>query len=163
MEKTKMTPEEMSNKLDAVLAEHKGEGQKALMSTLQQAQSIYGYLPLHVQKKVAAALDVSVAEVYGVVSFYSFFSLKPKGETVFSICLGTACYVKGSQSLLDKIEAELGINSGDVTKDGKFSITACRCVGACGLAPVIMVNDDVYGRLTPDEIPGIIAKYKEAE
>lgn len=163
MGKTKMTPEEMSNKLDAVLAEHKGEGQKALMSSLQQAQAIYGYLPLYVQKKVATALDVSVAEVYGVVSFYSFFSLKPKGETVFSICLGTACYVKGAQSLLEKIEGALAIKSGDVTKDGKYSISACRCVGACGLAPVIMVNEDVYGRLTPEEIPGIIAKYKEAE
>jgi len=162
VEKTKLTPEEMSAKLDEVLAAHKGEGQKALMSALQQAQAIYGYLPLSVQKKVSAALDVSVAEVYGVISFYSFFSLKPKGETVFTVCLGTACYVKGSQKLLDEIEGSIGISSGDVTKDGKFSISACRCVGACGLAPVILVNDDVYGRLTPDEIPGIIAKYKEA-
>lgn len=160
--KTKLTPDEMSAKLDKVLAEHKGEGQKALMSTLQKAQGIYGYLPLTVQKKVSAALDVSVAEVYGVISFYSFFSLKPKGETVFTVCLGTACYVKGSQLLLDKIEGSIGISSGEVTKDGKYSISACRCVGACGLAPVILVNDDVYGRLTPDEIPGIIAKYKEA-
>jgi NADH:ubiquinone oxidoreductase subunit E len=160
--KTKLTPEEMSIRLDAVLAEHKGEGQKALMASLQKAQGIYGYLPLVVQKKVAAALDVSVAEVYGVISFYSFFSLKPKGETVFTVCLGTACYVKGSQLLLDEIEKSIGIKSGDVTKDGKYSISACRCVGACGLAPVILVNDDVYGRLTPDEIPGIIAKYKEA-
>jgi NADP-reducing hydrogenase subunit HndA len=161
--KTKMTPEEMSAKLDAVLAEHKGEGQKALMSTLQKAQGIYGYLPLHVQKKVAFSLNVSVAEVYGVISFYSFFSLKPKGETVVNVCLGTACYVKGAQPILEKIESSIGIKSGEVTKDGKFSISACRCVGACGLAPVIMVNEDVYGRLTPDEIPGIIAKYKEAE
>ncbi len=163
MGKTKMTPEEMSVKLDAVLAEHKGEGQKALMSTLQKAQGIYGYLPLHVQKKVAFALNVSVAEVYGVISFYSFFSLKPKGETVINVCLGTACYVKGAQPILEKIEDSIGIKSGEVTKDGKFSISACRCVGACGLAPVILVNEDVYGRLTPDEIPGIIAKYKEAE
>ncbi len=160
--KTKLTPEEMSIRLDAVLAEHKGEGQKALMASLQKAQGIYGYLPLFVQKKVAAALDVSVAEVYGVISFYSFFSLKPKGETVFTVCLGTACYVKGSQLLLEEIEKSIGIKSGDVTKDGKYSISACRCVGACGLAPVILVNDDVYGRLTPDEIPAIIAKYKEA-
>lgn len=162
MGKQKMTPEEMSAKLDEVLSKFKGQGQKALMATLQQAQEIYGYLPLPVQRKVADALDVSVAEVYGVISFYSFFSLKPKGENAISVCLGTACYVKGSQALLDKIESELGIKSGDVTKDGKFSISACRCVGACGLAPVIMVGDDVYGRLTPDEIPGIIAKYKEA-
>ena len=162
MGKTKLTPEEMSTKLDVVLAEHKGEGQKALMTSLQKAQGIYGFLPLAVQKRVAAALGVSVAEVYGVVSFYSFFSLKPKGETVFTVCLGTACYVKGSQLLLEEIEKSIGITSGEVTKDGKYSISACRCVGACGLAPVILVNDDVYGRLTPDEIPGIIAKYKEA-
>ena len=125
MGKQKMTPEEMSAKLDEVLSKYKGQ-------------------------------------VYGVISFYSFFSLKPKGENAISVCLGTACYVKGSQALLDKIEDVLGIKNGDVTKDGKFSISACRCVGACGLAPVIMVGDDVYGRLTPDEIPGIIAKYKEA-
>ena len=160
--KTKLTPEEMSAKLDVVLTEHKGEGQKALMASLQKAQGIYGFLPLSVQKKVAFALGVSVAEVYGVVSFYSFFSLKPKGETVFTVCLGTACYVKGSQLLLEEIEKSIGVKSGEVTKDGKYSISACRCVGACGLAPVILVNDDVYGRLTPDEIPGIIAKYKEA-
>ena len=162
MSSKKLTPEEQATKLEALLSENRGQGQKALMGTLKQAQEIYGYLPLFVQRKVADALEVSVAEVYGVVSFYSFFSLKPKGENAISVCLGTACYVKGSQALLDKIESELGIKSGDVTKDGKFSISACRCVGACGLAPVIMVGDDVYGRLTPDEIPGIIAKYKEA-
>ncbi len=162
MGKTKLTPEEMSEKLDVIIASHKGEGQKAIMSTLQEAQGVYGYLPLPVQKKVAFALGVSVAEVYGVVSFYSFFTLKPKGDTVFNVCLGTACYVKGSQLLLEKIEENIGVSTGEVTTDGKFSISACRCVGACGLAPVILVNDDVYGRLTPDEIPGIIAKYKEA-
>ena len=162
MGKRKMTPEEMGKKLDVILKEHGSEGQKALITVLQQAQGIYGYLPLSVQKKVAAALDISVAEVYGVVSFYSFFSTKPKGEYTFNVCLGTACYVKGSQALLDRLVKEIGIPSGEMTKDGKFSITACRCVGACGLAPVLLVNDDVYGRLTPEEIPGIIAKYKEA-
>lgn len=162
MGKTKRSLDEMNNMLDSVLEKHKGQGQKALMSTLQEAQEIFGYLPLPVQKKVAVALDVSVAEVYGVISFYSFFSLKPKGDVVFNVCLGTACYVKGSQKLLEEIEKSIGISSGEVTKDGKYSISACRCVGACGLAPVILVNDDVYGRLTPEEIPGIIAKYKEA-
>jgi NADP-reducing hydrogenase subunit HndA len=157
----KLTPEEQATKLEAVLSKYKGQGQKALMSSLQQAQEIYGYLPLPVQRKVADALDVSVANVYGVISFYSFFSLKPKGEYAFNVCLGTACYVKGSQALLDKIEESLGIKSGDVTEDTKFSVSSCRCVGACGLAPVLLVNDDVYGRLTPDEIPAIIAKYKE--
>ena len=159
---TKLTPEEMSQKLDEVLLRYEGEGQSALMAVLQQAQEIYGYLPLPVQKKVAKTLSLSVAEVYGVISFYSFFSLKPKGDVVFNVCLGTACYVKGVQKILEKIEDELGIKAGDVTPDGKYSISGCRCVGACGLAPVIIVNDDVYGRLTPEEIPGIIAKYKEA-
>ena len=162
MGKTKRSLDEMNQMLDSVLEKHKEQGQKALMSTLQEAQEIFGYLPLPVQKKVASALDVSVAEVYGVISFYSFFSLLPKGDVVFNVCLGTACYVKGSQKLLEEIEKSIGISSGEVTKDGKYSISACRCVGACGLAPVILVNDDVYGRLTPEEIPGIIAKYKEA-
>lgn len=157
----KLTPEEQSAKLDDVLLKFKGQGQKVLMATLQQAQDIYGYLPLPVQRRVADALGVSVATVYGVVSFYSFFSLKPKGEYAFNVCLGTACYVKGSQALLDKIESSLGIKAGDVTEDTKFSISSCRCVGACGLAPVVLVNDDVYGRLKPDDIPTIIAKYKE--
>lgn len=161
MSSKKLTPEEQSAQLELVLSKYRGQGQKALMATLQQAQEIYGYLPLPVQRKIAEALDVSVAEVYGVVSFYSFFSLKPKGEYSFNVCLGTACYVKGSQALLDKIEECLGIKNGDCTEDLKFSITACRCVGACGLAPVLLVNDDVYGRITPDEIPGIIQKYKE--
>jgi NADH-quinone oxidoreductase E subunit len=160
--KTKLTPEEMSKKLDEALTHYEGQGQKAMMSALQEAQEIYGYLPLPVQKRVAKTLNISVAEVYGVVSFYSFFSLKPKGEYIFNVCLGTACYVKGAQKILERIEDNLGIKAGDVTADRKFSISACRCVGACGLAPVILVNDDVYGRLTPEEIPGIIAKYKEA-
>ena len=120
----KMTPEEQSAKFEEVLSKFRGQGQKALMVTLQQSQEIYGYLPLPVQRKVAEALDVSVAEVYGVVSFYSFFSLKPKGEYAFNVCLGTACYVKGSQALLDKIEDCLGIKQGDVTEDTKFSISA---------------------------------------
>ena len=162
MAKKKLTPEEMGKKLDSILEQHKTEGQKALITVLQQAQGIYGYLPLAVQKKVAMALGISVAEVYGVVSFYSFFSTKPKGEYTFNVCLGTACYVKGAQTLLEKIESELKMKSGEMSKDGLYSITACRCVGACGLAPVVLVNEDVYGRLTPEEIPGIIAKYKEA-
>ena len=132
------------------------------MQVLQEAQNIYGYLPLEVQRDVALGLGVSVAEVYGVVSFYSFFSINPKGENVVSVCMGTACYVKGAQAILEKVQDELGIKPGECTKDMKFSINACRCIGACGLAPVIMINEDVYGRLTADEIPAILAKYKEA-
>jgi NADP-reducing hydrogenase subunit HndA len=136
--------------------------QGALMLVLQKAQIIFGYLPLEVQKIVASGLDVSVAEVYGVVTFYSFFSLEPKGKYEISICLGTACYVKGAQLILEKIEKNIGIKAGQCSDDRKFSINACRCIGACGLAPVITINEDVYGRLEVDEIPGILAKYKEA-
>jgi len=134
----------------------------ALMIVLQKAQLIYGYLPLEVQKIVSEGLDVPVAEVYGVVTFYSFFTLEPKGEYVISVCMGTACYVKGSNLILEKIEKVLGVKAGECTPDRKFSIDACRCIGACGLAPVITINEDVYGRLEVEEIPGILAKYKEA-
>ena len=133
----------------------------ALVQVLQKAQLIYGYLPLEVQITIAEGLDVSLEEVYGVVTFYSFFSTVPKGKYRISVCLGTACYVKGSQELLDELEAQLGIKSGSITPDGRFSLDACRCVGACGLAPVLMVNDDVYGKLQPYDLAGVIAKYAE--
>lgn len=157
-----LTHDEKIKKLSQVIEKYRANGRKSLMQVLQEAQGIYGYLPLEVQREVAQGLNVSVAEVYGVVTFYSFFSLTPKGDYEVSICMGTACYVKGSQAILEKVEQELGIKSGECTKDQKFSINACRCVGACGLAPVIMINEDVYGRLSPDEIPAILAKYKEA-
>ena len=134
----------------------------SLMMVLQEAQTIFGYLPLEVQKFVALKLDIPVAEVYGVVTFYSFFSLEPKGDNVISVCLGTACYVKGANVILEKIENLLGIKAGQCTSDRKFSINACRCIGACGLAPVITINEDVYGRLEPEEIPEIIQKYRGA-
>jgi len=156
-----MTQDEMQVKLDGVIQKHSKEGRSALMQVLQEAQAIYGYLPLVVQREVSKGLGVSVAEIYGVVSFYSFFSLVPKGENVINICLGTACYVRGAQKILDKVEDNLGIKSGECTGDMKFSLSACRCVGACGLAPVVMINEEVYGRLTPDEVPSILAKYKE--
>ncbi len=156
-----LTQDEKIRQLDQVIKQNKQHGRNALMQVLQEAQNIFGYLPPQAQRQVAEGLGVSMAEVYGVVTFYSLFSLSPKGEYEISICLGTACYVKGAQLILDKIEEELGIKAGECTKDGKFSINACRCIGACGLAPVIMINEDVYGRLTVDEIPAILAKYKE--
>ena len=156
-----MTEMEKLEQLNSVVATHKSDGRKAMMNVLQQAQSIYGYLPLEVQRVVADGLGVSVAEVYGIITFYSFFTLKPKGENQVSCCLGTACYVKGASKILDAIQENLGIKTGECTPDYKFSINACRCVGACGLAPVIMIGEDVYGRLTPGEIPAILAKYKE--
>lgn len=131
----------------------------AVITVLQKAQEIYGYLPEEVQLIVADELGVSPAEVYGVSTFYSQFSLNPKGENKISVCLGTACYVKGSGDIFNKLVEKLGIQGGECTPDGKFSLEACRCIGACGLAPVITVNDDVYGRLTVDDVETILAKY----
>ncbi len=131
----------------------------ALMPALQKAQEIYGYLPIEVQSMVAEGLDISLSEVYGVATFYSQFSLNPKGEHRISICLGTACYVKGADKILEGLEEKLGIKCGECTSDGVFSLDSCRCVGACGLAPVMMIDDDVYGRMTVDRIDGILAKY----
>ncbi|NLM78406.1 MAG: NAD(P)H-dependent oxidoreductase subunit E [Ruminococcaceae bacterium] len=159
--KTVLAHDEKIRQLDQVIDHYRSHGRKALMQVLQEAQGIFGYLPLEVQRTVAAGLNLSVAEVYGVVTFYSFFSLNPKGAFEVSVCLGTACYVKGAQAILEKIEDELGIKAGECTKDGKFSINATRCIGACGLAPVMMINEDVYGRLTADQVPAILAKYKE--
>lgn len=151
---------EQKSKLDAVIAEHKSQP-GAVMPVLQAAQEIYGYLPIQVQEMIADGLSVSLEEVYGVSTFYAQFALSPKGKYNISVCLGTACYVKGSGDLLDKLVEELKIQPEECSADGMFSLTACRCIGACGLAPVLTVNDDVYGRLTPKDIPGIIAKYRQ--
>ena len=131
----------------------------ALMPALQKAQEIYGYLPIEVQEIIAEGLGVPLAEIYGIVTFYTQFSLNPKGEYQIGVCLGTACYVKGSGDILQEIKDILKIDVGECTPDGKFSLDATRCVGACGLAPVVTINDDVYGRLTKGEIGGILAKY----
>lgn len=149
---------EQAQKLDAVIENLKGQP-GAVMPALHEAQEIYGYLPLEVQKKIADGLEVSLEEVYGVSTFYSQFSLTPKGVNHISVCLGTACYVKGSDKVLDRISQVLGIGPEECTEDGLFSLTACRCIGACGLAPVMMINDDVYGRLTPDQVAGILDSY----
>ena len=154
------TPEQEA-KLKAVIEAYKDDP-GAVMPVLQEAQEIYGYLPLEVQTMIADGLNVPLDEVYGVSTFYSQFALSPKGKYHISVCLGTACYVKGSGDVLNKLSEELGIEAEECTPDTKFSLTACRCIGACGLAPVITVNDDVYGRLTTDEVPGILKKYKEA-
>ncbi len=154
----KGTPE-MEAKLDALIAEYK-DVQGALMPILQGAQDIYGYLPVEVINHIAKGLDVSSEEVYGVASFYSQFSLNPKGDVTIAVCLGTACYVKGSGDLINKISEIIGIQAGETSADGKYSLEATRCIGACGLAPVLTVNDEVYGRLVVDDIPGIIAKYQ---
>lgn len=131
----------------------------ALMPVLQKAQEIYGYLPIEVQTIISNEMDIPLEKIYGVVTFYSQFSLFPKGKYKISVCLGTACYVKGSGDVFDKLKELLQIDGGECTPDGKFSLDACRCIGACGLAPVLTVNDDVYGRLTVDDIAGILSKY----
>ncbi len=134
-----------------------------LMHILQEAQGIYGYLPLGVQTTIAEELGISLSEVYGVVTFYSQFSLKPKGKHRISVCLGTACYVKGADKVLEAVEKNVGIKCGECTEDGLFSIDSCRCVGACGLAPVMMVDEEVYGRLTPDKVKDILDGYRKEE
>lgn len=154
--------EEQAAKLNAVIEESKSTP-GCLMHILQEAQAIYGYLPLPVQKTIAEGLNISLSEVYGVATFYSQFSLKPKGKYKISICLGTACYVKGSDKILQEVEKELGIKVGECTEDGLFSIDSCRCVGACGLAPVMMINEDVHGRLKPEMVKGILDSYRREE
>ena len=151
------TPEQAAQ-LDALIAKYKNvEGN--LMPVLQGAQEIYGYLPIEVQTMIADGLSVPLAEVYGVVTFYTQFSLNPKGKVSIAVCLGTACYVKGSGKLHEKCMEITGIGAGDISPDGRFSYDATRCIGACGLAPVMTVNGDVYGRITPADVDGIIAKY----
>ena len=152
------TPEQ-EEKLRQVIAEHKGQP-GATMPVLQAAQDIFGYLPEEVQIMVAEGLDIPLSEVYGVASFYAQFSLNPKGRYQISVCLGTACYVKGAGGVLEAVQQKLGITPGGITRDGKFSLDACRCIGACGLAPVMMINEDVYGRLTPAQVSGILDSYK---
>ncbi|MGE5614562.1 MAG: NADH-quinone oxidoreductase subunit NuoE [Bacillota bacterium] len=133
----------------------------ALIPVLHEAQEVYGYLPMSVQKKISESLNIPLSEIYGVVTFYTQFYLKPKGRFRISVCMGTACYVKGASKILDELQQKLGIRVGDCTEDGKFSLEACRCIGACGLAPVIMINDDVYGRLTPADVQKVLDNYKD--
>ena len=131
-----------------------------LMKVLNAAQEIYGYIPTSVQKLISEELKIPMAEIYGVITFYSRFSLEPKGKYNIGVCLGTACYVKGSQGVLDKLKEILGIDVGEVTPDGKFSLEATRCVGACGLAPVMTINNEVYGKMDPSMVKEIIDKYQ---
>ncbi len=150
---------EQEEKLKKEIAECAGDNSQ-LMHVMQVAQEIYGYLPFEVQQMIAEGMGVPLEKVYGVATFYAQFALSPKGEYAISVCLGTACYVKGSQEILDELSAQLGIGAEECTPDGRFSLTACRCIGACGLAPVITVNDDVYGKITAADVKGILEKYQ---
>ena len=149
----------LREQLMTVIEKYKGE-QGALIPVLQQAQDIYGYLPIEVQKIIAEEMGTPLEKIFGVITFYSFFNLYPKGSYKISVSPGTACYVKGSRKVLDRLQDELGIEPGQCTTDRAFSLDTCRCIGACGLAPVMLVNDDVYGRMNPTEVPGILAKYE---
>ena len=149
---------QQEEQLMSLIARYKDED-GALIPVLHQAQEIYGYLPIEVQTMIADGLNVPLAEVYGVVTFYTQFSLNPKGEYKIGVCLGTACYVKGSGDILEKIKEIIGVDVDGCTPDGKFSLEATRCIGACGLAPVFTINEDVYGRITADDVPAILEKY----
>ena len=131
-----------------------------LINVLHKAQGHFGYLPAEVQEYIAECLQIPVAKVYGVVSFYSFFTMTPKGEHPINVCLGTACYVRGAEKVLDALKNELKIEVGQVTPDGKFSLNCLRCVGACGLAPVMSIGSKTYGRMTPEKVKEVLAEYK---
>ena len=155
----KGTPEQKEQLL-AVIAKHANE-EGALIPVLHEAQEIYGYLPIEVQQMISDEMHIPLSEIYGVVTFYTRFSLNPRGKYNIGVGLGTACYVKGSGKILERIKEKLGIDVGECTPDGKFSIEATRCIGACGLAPVFTVGEDVYGRLTDADVDDVLAKYMD--
>lgn len=132
-----------------------------LMPVMQKAQSIFGALTIDVQELIAEQLGIPMSDVYGVATFYSQFALEPKGEHVVSVCMGTACYVRNIEKIMEKLIEELGVDPGQTTPDGRFTLEATRCLGCCGLAPVIMIDDQVYGRLVPSDVSDILAKYKK--
>lgn len=134
-----------------------------LMMILSDVQKEFGYIPLEVQEIISARTGISVAEIYGVVTFYSFFSLTPKGKYVIGVCMGTACYVKGAQQIIDKFSEIIGIKPGETSKDGLFTLDALRCIGACGIAPAVTINGKVYPKLTVDAVPKIVEEYKALE
>jgi len=142
------------------LIEHYGRKRSSLMPILHDVQEHYGYIPRKAQELIAKELRIPLADVYGVITFYARFSLVPQGKNRVSVCMGTACYVKGSEDVLAAVKKNLGINTGETTEDGLFSIEETRCIGACGLAPVITVNRDVYGKIAPEQVDEVLLKYK---
>lgn len=151
------TPEQ-EQQLLKVIEQYKDD-KGCLMPILQHAQDIYGYMPIEVQTIIAEKTGFPLEKIYGIVTFYAQFSLNPKGKYKIAVCLGTACYVRGAGDIYEKFKEKLGVSDGACTPDGKFSLEACRCIGACGLAPVLTVNEDVYGKLTVDDVDKILAKY----
>ena len=150
---------EQEKELKSFISEHKND-KGPLIMIMQEAQKIYGYLPIEVQEMISKGLNIPMEKVYEVATFYAQFDMVPRGKYHISVCLGTACYVKGSQKVLEAIEQNLKIQSGECTTDRKFSLDSCRCLGACGLAPVMKVNDEVFGKLTPDKVPQILSQFK---
>ncbi|HOS70794.1 MAG TPA: NADH-quinone oxidoreductase subunit NuoE [Bacillota bacterium] len=149
---------ENMEKLEDVILEHKDQ-KGALIPILHEAQELFGYIPEEAMKRISELLNIPVAEIFGVATFYSRFTLTPRGKHTISVCLGTACYVKNSKGVLERLEKELNVKTGGTTADGKFTLEATRCLGCCGLAPVMTIGEDVYGKLVPDDIPDIVKKY----
>ena len=162
MPKLSREEQEKFDQLQAVIDEQKGK-KGNVMSVMQKAQEIFGYLPKDVQVFIAEGLNVPLTEIYGVATFYTQFALEAKGKYQIGVCMGTACYVRGSQKVLDALVKELDVEIGRTTRDGLFTLEATRCLGCCGLAPVMMIGDEVFGRLTEDKIPGIIQEFREKE
>ena len=152
------TNKEMFNELEEFIISLNNNPSE-LIAILHRAQAIFGYLPMNVQSFIASKLEINVSKVYGVVTFYSFFTMVPKGEYVINICLGTACFVRGADKILERVEEILKIKNGETTEDGKFTLTTLRCVGACGLAPVMQINDKTYGNISVDDVERILMDY----
>jgi len=152
---------EQSNRLDVAIKAQKERG-GSLINVLQEAQDIYGYLPIEVQKMVARGMKISVEEVYSTATFYQQFSFTPKGKYKISVCIGTACYVKGAGVMFEEFSKQLGIPDGGCTEDGLFSLDGCRCIGACGLAPVLTINEDVHGKIYQKDVAGVLAQYPKS-
>ncbi len=157
-EKCKCGNECKDEKIEKILSKYE-KNKSNLIQILNEVQEIYGYIPESVQLEISKYLEIEMAEIYGVITFYARFTLKPKGKYNIAVCLGTACFVKGSEKVLDRVKQKLGIDVGETTKDGKFSLEATRCIGACGLAPVFTINDEVYGKATPEMVDKIIDDY----
>lgn len=154
--------EKTKKEVDQILVNYTND-KSNLIQILNEVQEKFGYVPTIAQEQIAKFLGIEVAEVYGVVTFYSRFTLKPKGKYAISVCMGTACFVKGGEKVLDRVKEKLKIEEGETTPDGKFSIDATRCIGACGLAPVFTINDEVYGKATPELVDKILEEYKNNE
>ncbi|HCJ58749.1 NADH-quinone oxidoreductase subunit NuoE [Lutispora sp.] len=150
---------EKMEKLDRIIENHRDQ-QGGLMPVLHETQELFGYIPEEAQKRISKELNIPMAEIYGVATFYSRFTLKPRGEHTIGVCLGTACYVKNAQLVFERLQKELKVKPGGTTADNKFTLEATRCLGCCGLAPVMMIGEDVYGKLVPDDIPDILKKYQ---